>query len=515
MAWRSEPADGACKAVAWIAMALVIGAGCATASHAPRTAHEPAIAAHHAKAAPVWPSPLPLPALDDVPRARSWSDPFLIPPLFDAWPANAHVPNATQRAGLERLAARARGVERVALLDRCAAGLEHDAELAIDHAGDADVDFDRIYAPAVAAYRALVDEPGFAAYRHADAALYRAASLLASFDAARSRELFTRLVRDHASSPIAAIAHVRLGERAASDGDHATAEREFAAALSGVPASFGDYVAVRLAWARRELGQHARALDELIAVARRSSPADVIALLLSARSYAEIGVRDDAAAFYDAIAPQHTVEVLRRLAADYAVLGRFGDAAAILADVIERAPTCEDHVERVLLLERFAPPSELEAAITALVPIARERGDACSTAADALAGRIAWTWHAHPPARADAAQVSRMWDLAIELATTPERRAIALRDRAVLQGAIVRGDRRPAAWLAAAAKIQQAVAARPDDAALADIAVDTWQAVLALAPLTASERDRVREGLTANLDGPAGARARAVLATVR
>jgi hypothetical protein len=81
----------------------------------------------------------------------------------------------------------------------------------------------------------------------------------------------------------------------------------------------------------------------------------------------------------------------------------------------------------------------------------------------------------------------------IALATTPQRRAVQRRARAVLAWQVAWPDRRPAPWIAAAHALE--------DANLAVLALDAWDNAIRLGP-TDTQRRAIARALAAHTPSP-------------
>lgn len=157
----------------------------------------------------------------------------------------------------------------------------------------------------------------------------------------------------------------------------------------------------------------------------------------------------------------HLPTLLRRLSDAYRELDKYDDAAAILDDI---AATSSDDLELCAVNERLLELSfdteDHGAALHAargLAATAHRAGDPrCTLIADRRLGDTAWSWQAQHIGD------DEMWGLALAVVTTPERKAVELRDRAYLLWELAVRAHTATAWFTTAAAFDAAFVATQD-----------------------------------------------------
>jgi len=188
-------------------------------------------------------------------------------------------------------------------------------------------------------------------------------------------------------------------------------------------------------------------------------------------AYADRGPPATARAWFARHAPGRVDELLHELVRRYVALGKFRSATAVLYDLVAHETDfdlrCRD-LEQLFSAQRNYEPldhvvSDAEALVTA---VAHSTSPQCRRDADAELGLLAWEWQReHPWREADLAVADALWRLDLAVVTTAERRAAALRDRAIIRWQIAREARTVDArvWTAAAEAFSAAAATSPDD----------------------------------------------------
>jgi tetratricopeptide (TPR) repeat protein len=451
-------------------------------------------------------APAPLPALPA--RPQMMAKPAPIATVAPAPPLDLTGAIASAR----QAAARAQGNDRVVHLARLAQLLGERADQAPDDAARRD--------DAIAAATAVIGAPGFDRYAQADAILFAAGvQLMAAHRPADARARLLELIKKYPASPRVPDAYVLFGDYAFEANDPATAGQFYAKAGAFPGAAVASYARYKLAWVQLNQGDPTGALDGFAAVALASEPRLARAAADDAvTAYAQIGRADQAWPFFDRIAHDRAPALVARLGAAYLDLGK-DEAATVALETAQLHTTAAADIcaAQVLIVRATLVRGRRDEVLSTAADLVQDlAGDGCRADADDLLGTIAWTWHAElPRSEADPAQIAEAWHLAIAATTTPARRAIAARDRALVVWAQASRTRVVSAWLDASAAARDAIARGPDDD-LAGMIVDACDNALRTARTTgaldASLATIVRVELAAVPPGPARAPADALIA---
>jgi tetratricopeptide (TPR) repeat protein len=392
----------------------------------------------HAWPAPTRPEKIaPSLQLDDRP-------PIVVPLLG---PAPAVAASEDQCVALTKLANVSHGIDRIAVLDRLAQATE----------SEVDDSFDNLHiATATIAYKALLAEPGLDRYPKGDEVLYRAGRMLeyaGRFE--EGRTIFDRLIHAFPHSKLVVDAYLTIADATL---EPATAEPLYEQAILLAHGAHAFYARERLATIYFRLGRHQDALALFAEVATKADePLREVAARDAVEPYAEIGRPELAREFFRQLDLGNENALSRALAMRYLQTGMDEKAIRVIETLgAETDPdaTCADRV--VVFRARLDLGDRLQTieAAQALVEVAQEASTACRGEVDGEIADTAFTWQIELlKSEDDPALVVKLWDLAIRVATTPSRRAVALRDRAYLAWSIARSA---AEWRTAAEAMQEA-----------------------------------------------------------
>lgn len=412
-----------------------------------------------------------------------------------------------EREQLRHVARKQHGLAQLGTLDQIA---DLSVQIATAKSGDR-----KERESAILDSNAVTQHGSFAKYGKADRALARLAQWLAvdgRHDQARA--IYERLLARYPNSLHVVDAQLYFGEREFDQGDMAAAATHFEK-VAAIDSPLRPYARYKLGWVAYNLQEFPRALQAFETVAttaqdplRRAAASDAM------RVYAEVGAADKAFAFAERLDKTRSLELVRRLGEHYLDQGKARDARTIFAELAKREPrapqACLDQVSVLRAsLQLGSRPDTITAAEDAGRRV-KTGGAECAKEADALVGELAEVWHReHRNAHGDARALVRMWTIAAQIATTPERKAASSRNCAIAvwqrawQGASANG------WIEAAE-----VLSASKDTELASSEIDAWDNALRVAragtPLAPDQLARVRAGL-GRIGTP---RAKSLLATI-
>ena len=393
------------------------------------------------------------PTIDDVLASQVIMrlGPVLGPPLD---PASAD----RLRAQLATL----KGTPRLTALDRLADAAEIGADEGFDEAA-----VTRKLELVAKAYADVIAEPGFAKYANADQVLFRAAHVhFEMLDYDGGAALAVRLLEHYPRSPWLADADVLLGD-AAVDRDPALARRYYDDAIASARPAIVDYARYGRLRALDTLADYRTELLDGEQLARSSGTFREPATRYVIQAFAEIGDPDDARARFAAIDPGHLPTVLRMLSDAYRRIGKYDDATVILDEILA---TSGDSYELCAARERaFELAIELDdhvvisnAARSLVEAVHRTSDSRCTIVADQRIGEIAWSWQSGLVGTTAVQQDDEMWRYALAVVTTPERKAVELRDHAYLLWELAVRTHTATAWFSAATAFDAAFLATRD-----------------------------------------------------
>jgi tetratricopeptide (TPR) repeat protein len=323
-------------------------------------------------------------------------------------------------------------------------------------------------------------DPSLASRADADDVLWRDAQTFAQGKYLKeARAVLQRLLKDYPTSPHVPDAYLVFGDYylGASELADAQAFYEKAATFTGTPAA--GYARVQLARVQLALGHGHDGLAMLVEIANSGADASVRsgAIAVAVDAYAQVGRAAAAPAFADQLDRDGMIAWLERLGRAYAALGKHADALMVLKAVVDVDPDvvrgCRGRVG--IVRAELASGARRVDVLAELGLLARTVEGDCRGEADLLAGEVATVWTLElPKSEADPAQVVQAWAIAATLATTPRRRATAMRDRALVIWSMAEsaGGRNADAWLAAADAFDKAAALDGPNAGLAQRAAD-------------------------------------------
>jgi tetratricopeptide (TPR) repeat protein len=440
-----------------VRIALILVAACASE---PVRATAPAPVANHTALGDVqWPS---APRLPYVALSSSIDDdlasqvvmrlgPVLGPPLD---PASAD----RLRAQLPSL----RGTQRLAALDRVADAAELGADEGFDEAAVL-----RKLEHVAKAYADVIAEPGFAKYANADQVLFRAAHVhFEMLDYDGGAPLVLRLLEHYPKSAWLADADVLLGD-AEVDRDPAVARHYYDDAIASARPAIVKYARYGRLHALDVLAEYRTELDDGEQLARSSETYREPATRYVIQAYAEVGDPDEARARFDAIDPAHLPTLLRLLSDQYRRLGKYDDATAILDEILatssDNFELCAVHERALELAIEINVNTTILNAARSLVEAARRANDPrCSILADQRVGETAWNWQFQLVGKTAVLQDDEMWRYALAIVSTPERKAVELRDHAYLLWELAVRTHTATAWYSAATALDAAFLATQD-----------------------------------------------------
>jgi len=151
-------------------------------------------------------------------------------------------------------------------------------------------------------------------------------------------------------------------------------------------------------------------------------------------AYAQVGDARKALAFFTHVDHARAIELLERLGDRYADLGSFEAADQVqheaAAREVDPARACHAHVRGLEARLVSGTRDQILDDLAAVIARAPDADDECRVSIDRIAGTLAWVWHTEmPKSETDPRQVVRAWELAAQAATTPARRAAAMRNR--------------------------------------------------------------------------------------
>ncbi|HEX7702140.1 MAG TPA: hypothetical protein VF403_15490 [Kofleriaceae bacterium] len=440
-----------------VRIALIFLAACAGE---PVTAQHPAPVVNHTTLGEVqWPSAPRLPsapewpAIDDVLASQVIMrlGPVLGPPLD---PASA----ARLRAQLPSL----RGTPRLAALDRLADAAELGADEGFDEAAVV-----RKLEHVAKAYADVVAEPGFAKYANADQVLFRAAHVhFEMLDYDGGAPLALRLLEHYPKSAWLADADVLLGD-AEVDRDPGVARRYYEDAIASARPAIVDYARYGRLHALDILAEYRTELNDGEQLARSSETYREPATRYVIQAYAEVGDPDEARARFDAIDPAHLPTLLRMVSDAYRRLGKYDDATAILDEILatsgDNYELCAVHERAFELAIELDDHVKISNAARSLVEAAHRANDPrCTILADQRIGETAWNWQFQLVGKTAVLQDDEMWRYALAIVTTPERKAVELRDHAYLSWELAVRTHTATAWFSAATAFDAGFVATQD-----------------------------------------------------
>ena len=448
--------------VGGVRIALILVAACASE---PAPLRAPASVANHTALGDVqWPSALRLPYVPANGGAESLDDalasqvimrlgPVLGPPLD---PASAD----RLRAQLPSL----RGTPRLTALDRLADAAELGADEGFDEAAVV-----RKLEHVAKPYADVIAEPGFATYANADQVLFRAAHVhFEMLDYGGGAPLVLRLLEHYPKSAWLADADVLLAD-AAVDGDHnpGLARRYYEDAIASGRPAIVDYARYGRLHALDLLAEYPTELNDGAQLARSSETYREPATRYVISAYAEIGDPDDARALFDTIDRGHLPTVLRLVSDAYRRLGNYDDATAILDEILATSgddyELCAVHERAFELAVELDDHVVISNAARALVEAAHRANDSrCTSLADQRIGETAWNWQFQLVSKTAVQQDDEMWRYALAIVTTPERKAVELRDHAYLLWELALRTHTATAWFSAATALDAAFLATQD-----------------------------------------------------
>jgi tetratricopeptide (TPR) repeat protein len=277
-------------------------------------------------------------------------------------------------------------------------------------------------------------------YRYVDELLARGARNVAATNSDLAQKAAERLVAKYAKSPFVLDAHFVLATIFEDRKKFTEAKQHLEAAIAiNRSDDVVMFARLRLGWLYIRAGDHGSALRELRAIAADPKATHVreaaVDSLIS--SYVQVARPDGAVQLFDAVDRSRTNEWLRELAGQYHEAGKLDHEAAVLRVVLARdndkIATCIDRVDLVRALANAPNPTDAELAVGELVAAVPFATSACAPLADDAVGELAWHWHTRAKTEHQKAAAARMWDRASELATTKDRKATALANRALLK----------------------------------------------------------------------------------
>lgn len=433
----------------------------------------------------------PLPTLALAPRigARASTVVVSAEPTHKQRPAVDRSPQ--EREQLRRIASAQKGSQQVETLDRIA---ELSARIASANSGDR-----KQREIAIVDSIAVTQHASFAKLGKADRALSRLAQwLVGDGRHDQARAIYERLLASYPHSMHVADAQLYYGERAFEQGDMTAAAAHYEKVVA-IDSPLKPYARYKLGWVAYNMQDFPRALQSFEAVAttardplRRAAASDAM------RVYGHVGGHDKAFAFAERLDKARTLELVRRLGEQYLDQGKAREARAIFSELVKREPAapqaCLDQVSVLRAASVLGSrPDTIAAAEDAGKRVGA--GSECAKEADALVGELAYGWHReHRNAHNDARALVRMWTVAAQVATTPERRAASSRNFAIAVWLRAWQGTSASGWIEAAE-----VLATSNDAELASAEIDAWDNALRVArtgtPLAADQLSRVRAAL--------------------
>ena len=334
-----------------------------------------------------------------------------------------------EREQLQRRARTETGQGRIAALDALTAALEQ-----LD---PPDTELDLLLGEISMLYARVLFEPGLEVYPYADELVLRAAKSVGSADEKVAVRALERMIVKFPSSQYIYDAHLTLAGIAEAKRDYATAKRHLEAILANPRAQLASYARLKLGWvlhtAKNDRGAVAQ-LARVIAEGEEPLIVDAAADSIIA-PYAHAGRAELAAMLFDHVDRGSAAERLRGLAGNYAAAGKHAEEVIVLRAAIEREgdleASCLDRADLVAAMTSAQNRVDAEVAIAELVEAVRFADAACAEAADHAVGTLAFEWHRR---NVDRTQLIRVWGRAAELATTDERREIAVANRDALAG---------------------------------------------------------------------------------